>query len=765
MLCVPVASAQPQPWTISVYQGNGQLICISCNLVAGAGQTQPFVGGPLNETLVKYAPLYAKVTDNNGSPVANATVNWNISTGLLSNLSPLAVSSTTTDANGITYIAVSGIVSQASQNGPVQSTVTATAAGSSNQSPAVFTLTQTGFNINADPQITSVINGGVPYDPFTGTAGSSGTTPITAHVFGYGGVLVAGTAGINGPLQNVSLRLVNYQSSPTVMCATGAGADPGSVLTDANGDASCTPIFSGKGSGQFAILIGGLVWQTVNFTDGNPKPAAPPYVSAQGGLDVSQQANFAGWSTSSVQNETVTAPTVSSIQIISGNSQSANQGTALAAPLVAQVNSAAGVLANQPVTWSVSPAGAATLSSTSTATDAGGRASTRVTFASNATGTVTITITAGTGASVKTASFTATATIPTQLSGLTKLSGDGQTALVNTAFANPLVVQVNVASGSNAGQTVVFSFSGPITLSGSSALTGADGRAQVSVTASATTGAATVTASVGTFSTTFSLTVAPPGPTITAASFSNGADFQVGSLSPCSIATVIGPGLAPGLSGYILSNPLGVGSLNYTVATDTVTVGGAQAPIYNVANINGQQQVTFQVPCTVTPGSSVPVVVGVGAGSATVNLAVKPASPGVFLSANTVNVTGFGALPIAAIEKRDGTFVSPSNPARIGETVFAFVNGLGPTTPAVATNSVPGFGVPSTVAGQVIVGIANSGVPVTLAQLTQDMIGVYMVGFQIPANTTAGNLVFSIGLVPAGSTQAYYSNPAAIYVQ
>jgi uncharacterized protein (TIGR03437 family) len=762
-----VASAQPQPWTISAYQGNGQLICISCNLVAGAGQTQPFVGGALNETLVKYAPLYAKVTDNNGSPVANAAVSWSITSGLLSNLIPLAVSSTTTDANGITYIPVSGIISQASQNGPVQSTVTATAAGSSNGSTAVFTLTQTGFNVNADPQITAVINGGNPYDPtaFSGTAGSSGATPITAHVFGYGGVLVAGTAGINGPLQNVSLRLVNYQSSPTVTCARGAGADPGSVLTDSNGDASCTPVFSGSGSGQFAILIGGLVWQTVNFADGNPKPAAPPYVSAQGGLDVSQQANFAGWSTSAVNNETVTAPTVSSIQIISGNSQSANQGTALAAPLVAQVNSAAGVLTNQPVTWSVSPAGAAVLSGTSTSTDASGRASTRVTFASSASGTVTITVTAGTGASVKTASFTATATIPTQLTGLTKLSGDGQTALVNTAFANPLVVQVNVASGSNANQTVVFSFSGPITLSGTSALTGSDGRAQVSVTAGAKTGAATVTASVGTFSTTFTLTVAPPGPQITAASFSNGADFQVGSLSPCSIASVIGPGLAPGLNGYILSNPLGVGSLNYTVATDTVTVGGAQAPIYNVANINGQQQVTFQVPCSVTPGSSVPVVVGVGAGSATVNVAIKPASPGVFLSANTINVSGFGALPIAAIEKRDGTFVSPSNPARVGETVFAFVTGLGPTTPAVATNSVPGFGVPSTVAGQVIVGIQNSGVPVTLAQLTQDMIGVYMVAFEVPANTTAGNLVFSIGLIPTGSTQAYYSNPAAIYVQ
>lgn len=756
MLCVPVVSAQPQPWKVSTYQGNGQLICISCNIMSGGGGVLPFVGGANNTTLVKYAPLYAKVTDNNGSPVANAAVSWSITTGLGTNLNPLAVSSTTTDANGITYIPVSGISSQATQNGPVQSTVTATAAGSA----AVFNLWQTGANSQNDPQVTiQVIGYPFDVDAFKRTAGSTGT-PITVHAAGSG-LVFTGTVGV---LPNVSVRLVNYQSSPTVMCATGANADPGSVLTDSNGDASCSPMFSGSGSGQFAILVGGLVWRTINITDGVPQPAASPYVATPGVLDGSQQPNFAGFYSTAVINETVTAPTVSSIQVISGSGQSANQGTALAAPLVAQVNSASGALANQPVTWSVSPAGAATLSSTSSATDASGRASTRVTFASNASGTVTITMSA-TGSNVTPASFTATATIPTQLSGVTKLSGDGQTALVNTAFANPLVVQVTVASGSNANQTVQFSVSGPATLSGSSALTGADGRAQVSVTAGATTGAVTVTATVGTFSTTFSLTVAPPGPQITATSFSNGADFQVGSLSPCSIATVIGPGLAPGLNGYILSNPLGVGYLNYTVATDTVTVGGAQAPIYNVANINGQQQVTFQVPCTVTPGSSVPIIVGVGAGSATVNVAIKPASPGVFLSANTINVNGFGALPIAAIEKRDGTFVSPSNPARVGETVFAFVNGLGPTTPAVATNSVPGFAVPSTAVGQVIVGIQNAGVPVTLAQLTQDMIGVFMVGFQIPANTAAGNLVFSIGVIPAGSSQAYYSNPAAIYVQ
>ena len=143
-----------------------------------------------------------------------------------------------------------------------------------------------------------------------------------------------------------------------------------------------------------------------------------------------------------------------------------------------------------------------------------------------------------------------------------------------------------------------------------------------------------------------------------------------------------------------------------------------------------------------------------------------PASPGVFQSANSVNVGTFGPLPIAAILKQDGTLVSPQNPARVGETVIAFVTGLGPTTPSVGTNALPIFGgVPSNVTGQVIVGIQNAGVPVVFSRLSEDLIGVYLVGFQIPTGTPVGNDVFSIGIVPTGSGTAYYSNPAAIYIQ
>ena len=361
--------------------------------------------------------------------------------------------------------------------------------------------------------------------------------------------------------------------------------------------------------------------------------------------------------------------------------------------------------------------------------------------------------------------FTETAIIPTQLSSLTKASGDSQTAIVNTAFTSPLVVQVAVASGSVANQVVNFSLTGSATLSSSTAITDSNGRAQVTVLAGGTPGTVTVTASAGNVApVTFTLTVTPPGPQLTSGSFFNGADFQKGAISPCGIATIIAAGLAPGISGVVASYNL-VGYLNYTVANDTVTVGGAQAPIYNVANVSGSEQITFQVPCSVAPGANVPVIVTVGGGSATVNTTILPASPGVFQSQSTVNVQGFGTLPLAVVLKRDGTLVSPTNPARQNETVIAYVTGMGPTSPSIATNALPIFGTPSAVTGQVVVGINNSGVPVTFAQLSEDLIGIALVAFQVPANAPQGNVVFSIGVIPTGSSTAYYSNPAAIYIQ
>jgi len=86
----------------------------------------------------------------------------------------------------------------------------------------------------------------------------------------------------------------------------------------------------------------------------------------------------------------------------------------------------------------------------------------------------------------------------------------------------------------------------------------------------------------------------------------------------------------------------------YIVANDKVTLGGSQAPIYSVSNINGQEQLTFQVPCDVAPGSNIPLSVNVGGGSATINVTVLP---GALAATQTVSVTSTDAsttLPFTA---------------------------------------------------------------------------------------------------------------------
>ena len=117
----------------------------------------------------------------------------------------------------------------------------------------------------------------------------------------------------------------------------------------------------------------------------------------------------------------------------------------------------------------------------------------------------------------------------------------------------------------------------------------------------------------------------------------------------------------------------------YVLANDKVTVGGSAAPIMSVGlNAERPEQLTFQVPCDVTPGSSVPVIVNVGAGSATINLPIQAASPGIFQAPMSDDVTR------AVMLRPDGSFVTSQNPARRGENLIAFATGLGVTNPAGA---------------------------------------------------------------------------------
>jgi uncharacterized protein (TIGR03437 family) len=724
LFAASVASAQT-PATVIPYSGNGQLICLGCFASLSAS----------------FQTITAQVLDANAKPVAGTTVNWAITGGGLGG--QLLSAQTTTDANGMASNAyVPAYTTGSAALTFFQTTIVATAGSASGS----FTLTQAlpnpynGYNgevvvydvsqlLSQHPELGPAQT--LTASSISGQLGTSYSPPIKVRVL-----------DINGsPIPNVSLSLYSLQpatSGPTVQCG-GSNAINGAVLTDSTGLATCTPVFGGTpGTGRFDVLVG-----AVTSTAGDPT-----LVPNSMGL----------WNL----GLTVTPGAPGSFTLVTGNNQSAQAGAAVSSPLVVQVLSTGSApLSGQTVTWSVSPSGSATLGSTSTTTDSNGKVSNTLTFASTASGTVTVTARLS-GSSLAAVTFTETAVPNLTITGLSIVSGNGQAAIIGSAFPLPLVVRLSASNGTPTGIPVQFSVSpaGGVTLSSTTATTDSTGAAQVTVTAGSTAQNVSVTATASGQSATFNLTVSPPGPTLTASGFINAADRQLSSLSPCSLATIVAAGVAPGLQNTVFGSS-SIGPLPTTLSGDQVSFGGIAAPIVSLGmNSAGQQQITFQVPCETTPGSSVSVSVAVGAGSASIGVPVQTASPGIFttlLADNTIHAT---------IVRPDGTFVTLQNPARRGEAVTAFVTGLGPSIPAVGTGALPAPGVIASPQYQVVVGMAGGGVPLIGAQLSPDRVGVWMVTFQIPAGVTTGNSVpFSISVIPTGASAPISSGTTSIPVQ
>jgi uncharacterized protein (TIGR03437 family) len=487
--------------------------------------------------------------------------------------------------------------------------------------------------------------------------------------------------------------------------------------TDNNGQVSTGASFSGSAAGNINITVALVANSAINATF----------------------------------TETALVP-IRALQKISGDGQSAVAGTVFAAPLIVQVNGNSAPITNYPVQFSISGAPGTILSQSTAVTDSNGQAQVTVT-AGSTTGTVTVSASVVGLSQAQTFTLTVRPTGPTP-NGMVKVSGDGQSVVINTLFPAPLIVQVNSSAGPVGNTTVQFSSTGPITLSSNSGLTNSAGQTQVSVTSGYVPGAATVTASIPGYSVVFSLTVNPPGPTLTAASFANGASGQASFLSPCGIATITAAGLAPNGAASLFPAPV-FGPLPLSSNGTSVDFNNYFAPIFSATMVNGQPQLMVQVPCEVTPAASVPVTVNVGGGSSTVNVQVLAAAPGIFTIPYSDGVVR------AVVLRADGSFVTlnPPNPARRNEIVRVYVTGLGPTTPPVGTGQVdnPGadlIGADALATGKVIVGISGSGgVTVTSARLAANMIGVFEVAFIVPNDAPQGNDIgISVGVIPAGSS-------------
>jgi uncharacterized protein (TIGR03437 family) len=128
-------------------------------------------------------------------------------------------------------------------------------------------------------------------------------------------------------------------------------------------------------------------------------------------------------------------------------------------------------------------------------------------------------------------------------------------------------------------------------------------------------------------------------------------------------------------------------------------------------------------------------------GSSQVPVTVSPVAPAVFLLSNTQG----------AIENQDGTINSVANPLPRGQTLVAYVTGLGTTAAHGTLNP----------AVTPVTALLN-GVPLSpaYAGLTPGYIGLYQVNIPIPATTPPGSAISLV--LQQGNAQ---SNAVAVAIQ
>jgi len=163
----------------------------------------------------------------------------------------------------------------------------------------------------------------------------------------------------------------------------------------------------------------------------------------------------------------------------------------------------------------------------------------------------------------------------------------------------------------------------------------------------------------------------------------------------------------------------------------SVTVDGIAAPVYSLSNVNGQEQLTFQVPWAIAGRSQAAIVlIRDGQASSAVNVPVTDTQPGVYTSDGTQAIV---------VHNADNTLVSAARPLSRGEFAYLYASGLG----NVSNIPPDGAGGPSSplsaVTSDVRVTIGGVACDVQFAGLAPGLDGVYQVNFRVPSEVGSGS--------------------------
>ena len=224
------------------------------------------------------------------------------------------------------------------------------------------------------------------------------------------------------------------------------------------------------------------------------------------------------------------------------------------------------------------------------------------------------------------------------------------------------------------------------------------------------------------------------------ANAASSAPFTVG-VSRGGFIALYGSGLAP----TTLQND----KMPFTLGGVQVLINGRPAPVYYVRS----DVILAIVPFATTGGVASIQVINNGVASDVRTVRVKGSTPGIYT--NPAGGVGYAI----GQHVQDGSYatITPQNPARPGETILLYVNGLGEVNPPVS-DGVPAPSDPlSKAVGAPIAVVDGEQATVGFAGLSPTLIGVYAMTVTIPADITPGDVYLDISLPDAYTTEARIS--------
>ena len=192
--------------------------------------------------------------------------------------------------------------------------------------------------------------------------------------------------------------------------------------------------------------------------------------------------------------------------------------------------------------------------------------------------------------------------------------------------------------------------------------------------------------------------------------------------SPGALASVFGSGFASQNIGSTF--PLGT-----TLAGVSVKVNDKLAPVLYIT----PGQVNFQIPWETSIGTATVTVIVNGKTSAAVSVPVSIAAPGLFVS----------SAGRAAVQNAGSSTNSPSNPAKVGSTVTAYLTGSGPVSPSVA-DGAPSPTPAAQVTSSVSATIGSASADVSFAGLAPGFVGLLQMNIVVPSGLANGTYPLAV---------------------